>query len=114
VRLRGYVDELLRSGFPGIRDLAPRAWLAGYAAATSTDAPFTAILDAATAGAADKSVRQKADIYREHLERLFLLDPLPTWIPSFAPLCRLTHTPKHHLVDPALAARLVGVGAEGC
>ena len=145
VVLSGYVDEILRSGFPGIRDLAPRArdlqldsyvsrvvdhelaengmrvrrpaalraWLAGYAAATSTDASYTAILDAATAGASDKPVRQTADTYREHLERLFLLDPLPAWIPSFSPLRRLTHTPKHHLVDPALAARLVGVSGEG-
>lgn len=145
VLMTGYVDEILRSGFPGIRDLAPRArglqldsyvsrvvdhelaengmrvrrpaalraWLAGYAAATSTDASYTAILDAATAGASDKPVRQTADTYREHLERLFLLDPLPAWIPSFSPLRRLTHTPKHHLVDPALAARLVGVSREG-
>ena len=57
--------------------------------------------------------RQTAVTYREHLERLYLLDPLPAWIPSFSPLRRLTHTPKHHLVDPALAARLVGVQAEG-
>ena len=145
VNLPAYVDEILRSGFPGIREIAPRArdlqldsylsrvvehelaengmsvrrptalraWLAGYAAATSTDASYTAILDAATAGASDKPVRQTADTYREHLERLFLLDPLPAWIPSFSPLRRLTHTPKHHLVDPALAARLVGVQAEG-
>ncbi|MHB8794841.1 MAG: ATP-binding protein, partial [Candidatus Nanopelagicales bacterium] len=145
IGLPGYVDEILRSGFPGIREIAPRArdlqldsylsrvvehelaengmsvrrptalraWLAGYAAATSTDASYTAILDAATAGASDKPVRQTADTYREHLERLFLLDPLPAWIPSFSPLRRLTHTPKHHLVDPALAARLVGVQAEG-
>jgi len=28
----------------------------------------------------------------------------------FAPLKRLTDRSKHHLVDPALAARLVGVG----
>lgn len=145
VTLSGYVDEILRSGFPGIRDLVPRArdlqldsyvarlvdhelaengirvrrpaalraWLAGYAAATSTDASYTAILDAATAGAADKPVRQTADIYRQSLERLFLLDPLPAWTPSLSPLRRLTHTPKHHLVDPALAARIVGVSGEG-
>jgi len=145
VGLSDYVDEILRSGFPGIRDLAPRArglqldsyitrivehelaengmsvrrpaalraWLAGYAAATSTDASYTAILDASTAGASDKPVRQTADTYREFLERLFLLDPLHAWIPSFSPLRRLTHAPKHHLVDPALAARLVGVSSQG-
>lgn len=145
VPLPGYVDEILRSGFPGIRELSPRArdlqldsylsrvidhelaengmrvrrptalraWLAAYAAATSTDASYTAILDAAPAGVTDKPVRQTADTYREHLERIFLLDPLPAWISSFSPLRRLTHTPKHHLADPALAARLVGVQAAG-
>ena len=145
VTLSGYVDEILRSGFPGIRDLAPRArdlqldrylsrvvdhelaengirvrrpaalraWLAGYAAATSTDASYTAVLDAATAGVAEKPVRQTADIYRQSLERLFLLDPLPAWTPSLSPLRRLTHAPKHHLVDPALAARIGGVTGEG-
>jgi len=145
VGLPGYVEEILRSGFPGIRNLAPRArnlqldsyvsrvvdhelaengvrvrrpaalraWLAAYAAATSTDASYTAILDAATAGDSDKPVRQTADAYREHLERLFLLDPLASWIPAFSPLRRLTHTPKHHLVDPALAARLVGISGDG-
>lgn len=28
-------------------------------------------------------------------------------------LKRLTYSPKHHVVDPALAARLLGVGAKG-
>ncbi|MFV0434990.1 MAG: hypothetical protein ACK5LO_13545 [Leucobacter sp.] len=35
------------------------------------------------------------------------------WTPAFAPLKRLTLAPKHHLVDPALAARLVGVEVDG-
>lgn len=145
VRLPDYVEEILRSGFPGIRNLserarraqldgylariverelpdngvvvrrpaALRAWLAAYGAATSTDATYTAILDAATAGEPDKPARQTVDGYREHLQRLFVLDPLPAWAPVFAPLQRLTRAPKHHLVDPALAARLVGIDASG-
>lgn len=145
VTLATYADEILRSGFPGIRGLpararqaqldsyvtriverelpengvtvrrpgALRAWIAAYGAATSTDATWSAILDAATPGDVDKPARQTVDVYREHLERIFVLDPLPAWIPTFAPLKRLTRTPKHHLVDPALAARMVGVGAQG-
>ena len=145
VDLAGYTEEILRSGFPGIRHLPPaarrvqldsylarivdrelpdsgvtirrpaalRAWLAAYGAATSTDASYTAILDAATPGDVDKPARQTVDSYREHLTRIYVLDPVPAWIPAFAPLKRLTHTPKHHLVDPALAARLVGVEADG-
>lgn len=145
VDLATYTDEILRSGFPGIRDLPQRArqvqldsyvtrivdrelpengvavrrprtlraWLAAYGAATATDASWSAILDAATSGEAEKPARQTVDTYRDHLERLFVLDPLPAWSPTFAPPRRLTRGPKHHLVDPAIAARLVGVGADG-
>jgi hypothetical protein len=143
--LTTYVDEIIASGFPGIRDLperartaqldsylariverdlpenglnvrrpgAVRAWLAAYAAATSTDTAYTKILDAATAGVVDKPSRATVDNYREHLRRIFVLDPVEAWVPTFNPLKRLTQSPKHHLVDPALAARLVGVGKAG-
>lgn len=90
-----------------------RAWLRAYAAATASTADYTKVLDAATAGEPDKPAKATVDGYREHLRRLFILDPVEAWIPSFAPLRRLTYAPKHHLVDPALAARLVGVGARG-
>lgn len=145
IDLPAYVDEILRSGFPAIRDLPPapravqldsylariverelpdndiavrrpaalRQWLTAYAAATAGTAAYSTILDAATPGEADKPARQTVAAYREHLMRLFLLDPVEAWLPAFSPLTRLTKTPKHHLVDPALAARLVGVGREG-
>ncbi len=145
VDLGGYIDEILRSGFPGIRDLpgrvrdiqldsyiarivehdlpengvvvrrpeALRSWLAAYGAATATDASYSKILGAATAGEVDKPARGTVDSYREHLTRIFVLDSIPAWIPTFNPLKRLTHTPKHQLVDPALAARLVGVDKAG-
>lgn len=145
LKIADYVGEILRSGFPGIRDLAPRArelqlegymtrildrempengilvrrpaallaWLRAYAAATASTASYTSILDAATAGQPDKPAKATIEGYREHLLRLFILDPVDAWTPSFAPLKRLTYSPKHHLVDPALAARLVGIGAQG-
>lgn len=143
LRLTDYTEEILRSGFPGIRNLPPRAcrmqldsylsrildhdleesgavvrrpaalraWLTAYAAATATTATHSVILDAATPGEGDKPARQTVAVYRENLERLFLLDPLPAWAPSLSPLTRLTVSPKHHLVDPALAARLIGIDA---
>jgi predicted AAA+ superfamily ATPase len=145
VDVPAYTEEILRSGFPGIRDLpqrarelqldsyiariverelpengvsvrrpgALRAWLAAYAAATATNAAYSTILDAATPGEGDKPARQTVAAYREHLRRIFILDPVEAWIPTFAPLKRLTYTPKHHLVDPALAARLVGIDKAG-
>jgi predicted AAA+ superfamily ATPase len=145
IDLPTYTDEILRSGFPGIRVLperarqiqldsyvariverelaengivvrrpnALRAWLAAYGAATATDASYSTILDAATAGEDDKPARGTVDTYREHLQRIFVLDPVPAWVPMFNALTRLTRTPKHHLVDPAIAASLVGVGKVG-
>ncbi|MBB1511069.1 ATP-binding protein [Tessaracoccus sp. MC1627] len=145
LRLPDYVDEILASGFPGIRGLPERArqvqldsyliriverelaengvtvrrpealkaWLTAYAAATATDAAYTTILDAATAGDIDKPARSTVDAYREQLARLFILDPIPAWLPAFNPLKRLARSPKHHLVDPALSARLVGVSKPG-
>jgi predicted AAA+ superfamily ATPase len=138
-----YVDEILRSGFPGIRRAAPeargylldsyldrivdrdlpeagrtvrrptalRAWLAAYGAATATTASYSAVLAGATAGGAIKPSKVTATAYRELLQRIWVLDPLPAWTPTFAHLKRLGQAPKHHLVDPALAARLVGATA---
>jgi uncharacterized protein len=145
IRLGEYVDEILRSGFPGIRELEAQyrdraldgylerivdsdlpdagvrvrrpqvlmGWLKAYAAATATSAEYSKILDAATPGESDKPARATVAVYQEHLERLFILDPLEAWQPTFVPLERLTGASQHHLVDPALAARLVGVGRAG-
>lgn len=138
--LSDYVDEILRSGFPGIRNLGPRArraqldgylrgvvdrdvpenglavrkpevllgWLRAYAAASSTTASYNAILDAATPGESDKPAKATGIAYRDVLTQLWLLDPVPGWVPSRNLLTRLQQAPKHHLADPALAARLVG------
>ncbi|WP_211229566.1 ATP-binding protein [Nakamurella lactea] len=112
--LRRIVErELPENGVTVRRPEALRAWIAAYAAATATDTAYTKLLDAATAGEQNKSSRATADAYREHLTRIFVLDPIPAWIPTFHPLKRLTRSPKHHLLDPALAARLVGVGKAG-
>ena len=34
---------------------------------------------------------------------------MPTWVPVGSTLNRLTAQPKHHLADPALSARLLGL-----
>jgi len=112
-QLDSYISNALEHEIPEMgvgvrRPVALRAWLTAYAAATATTANYTAILDAATAGQGDKLARQTAVAYRELLERIRLLEPLPAWVPVFNPLGRLGQAPKHHLVDPALAARLLG------
>lgn len=90
-----------------------RRWMAAYGAATSTTASLESIRDAATGGEADKPARSTVIQYRDALQRLWLLDPVPGWIPSRNYFSRLAHPDKHHLADPALAAALLGVGAGG-
>jgi uncharacterized protein len=90
-----------------------KAWLAAYAAATATSAAYSTILDAATPGDTDKPAKATTISYREALTRLWLLDPTPGWIPEGNLLTRLAQAPKHHLADPALAARLLGATASG-
>lgn len=95
------------------RPAALRAWMAAYAAATSTTTSYEKIRAAARPGDGEVSLsRATCEHYRDLLERLWILDPLPAWSPGFSRLDRLTGAPRHHLTDPALAARLLGVDAD--
>lgn len=90
---------------------ALRRWLTAYAAASSTTASYEAIRDASTSGQGDKPAKQTVAPYRDALERLWIVDPVPAWLPTRNRLRRLASPLEHQLVDPALAARLLGVGA---
>ena len=141
--VQSYVDEIVASGFPGLRSLDGRAlrtqldsylerivdqdfpelghrirkpaalnrWMAAYAAATATTTSYEKIRDAATSDQRDKPTKVTTQPYRDILERLWILDPVPAWQPTRAHLSELSHPAKHHLVDPALAARLLGMDA---
>jgi predicted AAA+ superfamily ATPase len=142
-KLEDYTEEVLRSGFPGLRELGGRAlraqldgylrrvvdrdfpelghpvrnpgalrrWMTAYAAATATTTSFEKIRDASTSGHERKPARTTVQPYRDVLERLFILDEVPGWKPSRNRIAQLALPPKHHLADPALAARLLGATA---
>jgi len=144
LRVDDYVQEILRSGFPGLRGLsgrplraqldgyldriidrdfpelghqirnpaALRRWMAAYAAASSTTASFETIRDAATGGEGEKPAKTTTQPYRDVLERLWIVDPVPAWTPTRNRIRRLSSPPKHQLADPALAARLLGLDAD--
>ncbi len=144
LRLADYTQEIIASGFPGLRGLSARAlkfqldsylrnavdrdvpeqglavrkpesmlaWLRAYAAATSSTASYSSLLDAATPGQDDKPARSTSIAYRDVLTQLWLLDPVPAWAPPGNPLARLGQAPQHHLADPALAARLLGLTSD--
>lgn len=143
ITLARYVDEIVRSGFPGFRRLEGRAlraqldgyirriidrdfeeqglrvrrpdglerWMTAYAAATATTASYETIRDAATSGQGEKPSKTTTQPYRDILERLWIVDPVPAWLPTRNQINRLAQPPKHHLADPALAARLMGLDA---
>jgi uncharacterized protein len=115
-QLDGYLSRIVDRDFPelGHRVRNPaglRRWMTAYAAASSTAMSFEKIRDAATGGEGEKPSNNAARPYRDALERLWVLDPVPAWQPTLRPLSKLTATPKHQLADPALAARLLGADA---
>ncbi|MHB8891778.1 MAG: ATP-binding protein [Candidatus Limnocylindrales bacterium] len=115
--LDGYLDRIAEWDFPemGERVRKPatlRRWMAGYAAATATTASLNTIREAAAGQTEPAPSKTTVLPYHEALLRLWIADPVPTWSPSRNPMARLTGAPKHHLADPALAARLIGVGAD--
>jgi hypothetical protein len=87
-------------------------WMSAYAAATASTASFETIRDAASGDWERKPARTTTQPYRDVLERLFVVDPLPAWAPTRNRISRLAMPPKHHLADPALAANLLGVGVD--
>lgn len=116
-QLDGYLSRVVQRDFPeqGLAVRRPqtlRAWLTAYAAGTAATASYNTLLDAATAGQANKPAKTTTIAYREVLERLYLLDPVPGWVPGRNHFGKAAQAPKHHLADPALAARLLGVGAD--
>jgi predicted AAA+ superfamily ATPase len=144
LRVDNYVQEILQSGFPGLRGLSGRPlraqldgyldriidrdfpelghplrnpaglrrWMTAYAAASSTTASFETIRDAATGGEGEKPAKTTTQPYRDVLERLWIVDPVPAWTPTRNRIRRLSRPPKHQLADPALAARLLGLDAD--
>lgn len=112
--LDGYLERVIDRDFPeqGMTLRRPdtlRAWMRAYAAATSTTASFETIRDAATPGVGNKPSATTTLPWRDVLTRLWILDPVPAWIPSNNKLKELASSDKHHLADPALAARLLQV-----
>lgn len=115
-QLDSYLHRVVDRDFErqGLSPRAPEAlrrWMAAYAAATSTTTSLAKIRDAATGRQGETLSKPTIQAYREILEQLWILEPVPAWIPARNYLSRLSQPPKHHLVDPALAARLLGVDA---
>lgn len=116
LQLDGYLANIVDRDFPELghelrNPAALKRWMTAYAAASSTSTSFERIRDAATGGHGDKPARTTVQPYRDILERLWILDPVPAWMPTRNRIARLSAPPSHQLADPALAAHLLGVDA---
>jgi uncharacterized protein len=114
--LNGYIDRVIDTDLPEIgvdvrKPFTLRRWLRAYGAATATTASFEKIREAAASGNEPAPAKTTSIPYREALERVWILDAVPAWAPTNNHLRQLVGAPKHHLADPALAARLVGLDA---
>lgn len=113
-QLDGYLERIVDRDVPeaGLQVRRPAtlaAWMRAYAAAVSTPTSWDKIRNAASSGHGDKPAKTTTFPYIDVLTNLRVLDELPAWSPSRNHLERLNEAPKHHLADPAFAARLVGM-----
>ena len=111
-RLDGYIERIIdhdvaEAGVTVRRPETLRAWMRAYAAATGTTASWETIRDAAAGGHVARPAKATAASYSDLLQSLRILDPVEAWLPTNNQFTRLTGSPKHHLADPALAARLL-------
>jgi len=116
-QLDGYLERIIDRDFPDagrtVRNPAAlRRWMAAYAAATATTCSYDRIRDAATPGEVDKPAKTTTMAYRDVLERIWIIDDVPAWAPSRNPLARLVEGSTHHLADPALVVRLLGMDVD--
>jgi uncharacterized protein len=116
-QLDSYLERIVDRDFEEVgrkvrRPASLWRWMRAYAAMTSTSASYEKIRDAATGDDGVTATRAATQPYREALERLWILDPVEAWLPTRNRLSRLSSPPKHHLADPALAARLLEVDAD--
>ncbi len=113
-QLDGYVARIVDHDFAelGRKIRNPSVllrWMTAYAAATSTTASFETIRDAATSGYGQKPAKTTTQPYVDILQRLWIVEPVPAWLPTRSHVASLGAPLKHQLADPALAARLLGV-----
>jgi uncharacterized protein len=117
-QLDGYLARIVEHDFPELgrtvrNPAALRRWMTAYAAASSTAASYETIRDAATGGHGEKPAKTTTSPYNDILQRLWIVEPVPAWLPTANRIARLASPPRHQLADPALAARLLGVEVDG-
>ena len=99
------LEQDIRVRKPG----AMKAWLTAYAAATAINASHATIAEAAFSESVGAASANTIQSYKEILQGIGVIEQVPAWLPLGYFFSNLGKTPKHFLVDPALAVSLLGV-----
>lgn len=113
--LEGYIEQtvtrdLRDAGGLSRRPRSVREWMTAYASAVATTTTFADISQLASRPLGRPLAADTARAYRDHLVGMWILDLVPGWSASENEFSRANLQGKHQLVDPALAARLLGQG----
>lgn len=84
-------------------------WLRAYAEATATDTKFSTISEHAKRQDGDVAANTTIAFYREVLEGLGVIDSMDAWEPPLSPISNCKTGKRHHLVDPAFSAHMLGL-----
>src|SRR5699024_3766265 len=142
--LADYLDEIFKSGFPGIRNKKGKirrlfldsyvnniiehefsengfiikqpekllAWMKAHAVSIGTTTNFQTIIDVAMANNSQAPSRPTANNYREALSVLYIIDEVPPFLAIGKLYPNLAKSPKHFMLDPAIALSLLKVSRE--
>ena len=89
-----------------------RRFLEAYAQLTAHPAALSTIVARAAGQDEQELSRWAAAPYLDALRRLMIVDEVDAWSAELRSRTRLTTTPKRHLVDPSLAAGLLGANPD--
>lgn len=115
-RALSYLDDIAQHDFPEVagRRRDPRrltAHLRAVSALTAQPAAYAAIARRIADDGAAAPGENTTPQMHEFAERLFLIEDQPAWSPKLRSQSTAIQTPKRHLVDPSLAAALLGAGS---
>lgn len=121
--VRNYIDYAIEQAIPattGTRHdpLRLQRFLHAYAQLSAQTAPLNKIVsrvvgeDSPIAGRDRTLTWNTADAYFDAAQRLMILADLPAWNPELRSRTRLAGLSKRHLIDPSLAAALLGANTK--
>jgi len=116
-QLVDYIGEVSRTDLPheGLRrrdPLAVRRLLASLGRNEATAATYRTLATDVSGGRSGDVSPKAVKRYLDALIRLFVIEPLPAWLPHTRSTTQLRSTPKRYFCDPSLAVASLAITAD--